>query len=213
MMVQALPVIAAPANAESFVGGLVAIPGKPWKMMKNDVTFDQWNMCYKEGGCKDYLPPDDEGWGTGNRPVINVSYNDVLIYIEWLNKKTERRFRLPTEEEWEYAARGGTTTNYWWGDSISCSKARYGMREGGECGGEAEGTVPVAKYPANAYGLHDMAGNVWQWISSCWEGDCSQRVVRGGSYYDEPELLMVTYRTCNPADMRNLGNGFRLVVD
>ena len=169
----------------------VTVPA--FKMGKYEVTFDQWDACVADGGCGRYTP-DDEGWGRGNRPVIDVSWDDVQGFIDWLNAKTGGNFRLPTEAEWEYAARAGSTTLYSWGNSIGHNRANCD-----DCGRPWHGwddgrTAPVGSFQANAWGLHDMHGNGWEWAQDCWNetyrgaptdggawtsGDCGQRVVRG----------------------------------
>ena len=102
----------------------VTVPS--FKMGKHEVTFDQWDACVADGGCGGYTP-DDRGWGRGNRPVINVSWDDVQGFIDWLNDRTGGNFRLPTEAEWEYAARAGSTTKYHFGDAESqlCQYANH----------------------------------------------------------------------------------------
>ena len=201
---------------------------KAFKLMETEVTFTVWDMCVQAGSCSHKL--DDKSWGRGNRPVINVSFDDITQqFIPWLNKTTGQRFRLPSEAEWEYAARGGTTTKYSWGDSIQCWHARYGRREdGGECSSSLDGTVPVKSFTANGYGLYDMSGNVWEWTQDCgndsyrgaptngsaWQqGDCAKRVVRGGSWGNKPALLRVSYRFWSDSSNRFNGLGFRLAQD
>ncbi|MCY4211603.1 MAG: SUMF1/EgtB/PvdO family nonheme iron enzyme [Gammaproteobacteria bacterium] len=164
-----------------------------FKLSKYEVTFDQWDTCVMDGGCNDYSP-DDEDWGRGNRPVINVSWDDVQSFIDWLNARTGGNYRLPTEAEWEYAARAGTTTEYSWGDDIGSNRANC---DNDDCGDSYDYTAPVGSFPANPWGLHDMHGNVWEWVQDCsnnnyegaptdgnaWtSGDCSLRVIRGGSW-------------------------------
>ena len=193
-------------------------------MGKHEVTFTQWDVCVADGGCDGYTP-DDEGWGRGNRPVINLSWDDVQGFINWLNSKTGGNFRLPTEAEWEYAARAGSTTLYNWGNSIGHNRANC---DG--CGSrwDNDRTAPVGSFSANAWGLHDMHGNVWEWIHDCWNdsyvgvpsdgrawvsGDCSRRVLRGGSWYVYPERLHSASRTSNTRLSRNAYRGFRLAQD
>ena len=164
-----------------------------FKLGKFEVTFTQWDACVADGGCGRYTP-DDKGWGRGNRPVINVSWDDIQGFIDWLNSKTDGNFRLPTEAEWEYAARAGSTTKYSWGNSIGSNRANCND----DCGDRWNNTAPVGSFSANAWGLHDLHGNVWEWVQDCsndsyvgaptdgsaWtSGDCGLRVIRGGSWY------------------------------
>ena len=196
-----------------------------FKIGKYEVTFAQWDACVADGGCGRYTP-DDKGWGRGNRPVINVSWEDVQGFIDWLNNKTGGNFRLPTEAEWEYAARAGGTTEYSWGNDISSNRANC---EG--CGGRwdgAEKTAPVGSYSANVWELHDLHGNVFEWVEDCqndsyggaptdgraWEsGNCSRRMTRGGSWYYNPTGLRSAYREGLPRLDRFHNVGFRLAHD
>ncbi|NQZ54529.1 MAG: formylglycine-generating enzyme family protein [Piscirickettsiaceae bacterium] len=204
---------------------------KSFKMSQAEITFKQWDACVDAGGCSHQ--PKDEDWGRDNRPVINVSYNDITQqYISWLNKVTGANFRLPTEAEWEYAARAGSDTKYSWGDRISCGKAQYDGGERPNCfykaSGTYRGTAPVAVFKANAFGLNDMHGNVWEWTQDCWSNSysgapsdgsawthaqCERRVLRGGSSYDEPEFLRSAYRLWDYGSTRGNTYGFRLVLD
>ena len=175
-----------------------------------EVTFAEWDACVGAGGCGGYRP-EDEGWGRGSRPVINVSWEDAREYVRWLSRETGEGYRMLSESEWEYVARAGTTTARYWGESES-GQCRYG--NGYDQTGEAERdldrdfvdcsdgyaeTAPVGVYEANAFGLHDVLGNVWEWKRDCWNesysgapsdgsawmsGDCSRRVLRGGSWLD-----------------------------
>lgn len=191
-----------------------------FKMQAYEVTWKQWMQCVNAGQCRQ---PDDEGWGRGNRSVINVSWNDIQTYIQWLNRATGQRFRLPSEAEWEYAARAGSTTQYSWGDSVGNNRANC---DG--CGSRWDDskTAPVGSFSANRFGLYDMHGNVWEWVQDCWNksyqgapsngsawqrGDCSRRVLRGGSWYNGPTYLRSAYRSFNAAGYRNDVLGFRLV--
>lgn len=157
---------------------------------KYSVTFDEWDACVAGGGCSQR--PQDQGWGRGRRPVINVSWNDAQEYVGWLGRRTGRGYRLLTEAEWEYAARAGTTTAYYWGDEIGRGNANCYS-----CGSSWDGkqTAPVGSFPPNRFGLYDMAGNVYQWVQDCYASNydsasgnasafetnsCSSRVLRGG---------------------------------
>ena len=154
----------------------VTVPA--FKLGKYEVTFAQWDACVVDGGCDGYTP-DDEGWGRGNRPVINVSWEDVQSFIGWLNNKIGGNYRLPTEAEWEYAARAGSKTRYSWGSDIGIDRANctnedsvvlddwhyYG------CGDQWNFTSPVGSFAANAWGLHDLYGNVEEWVQDCYNND------------------------------------------
>ena len=141
------------------------------------------------------------GWGRGNRPVINVSWEDATAHVEWLSRKTGKGYRLLSEAEWEYVARAGSTSRYHWGNRITPSRANYGQNVGS--------TTPVGSYSSNGFGVYDMHGNVWEWVGDCysesyggapadgsiWEaGDCNKSVLRGGSWLDEPGGLRSAYR-------------------
>lgn len=130
---------------------------------KYEVTFEQWDACVEAGGC-DHRP-DDEGWGRGDRPVIHVSRSDARQYARWLSRRTGRDYRLPSEAEWEYAARAGTQTAFWWGDELGDGRIPC---DG--CGTEWDerSTAPVGSFPANPWGLHDMLSNVQEWVADCW---------------------------------------------
>ena len=186
-----------------------------------EVTFAEWNACVSDGGCGGYRP-DDEGWGRGRRPVINVSWDDAQSYVAWLSRETGEAYRLLSESEWEYAARGGTQTRYWWGDDIGRNRANC---DG--CGSrwDDESTAPVGSFAANAFGLHDVHGNVWEWVQDCWNdsyvgapGDgsawesvnCSLRVLRGGSWDDFPGGLRAAIRNRIVTGSRSNDAGFRV---
>ena len=179
---------------------------RPFALGVTEVTFAQWDACVSSGGCSHR--PVDAGWGRGSRPVINVSWNDAKAYIAWLNRKVEGRpYRLPSESEWEYAARAGTQTRYSWGDGVGRNRANC---DG--CGSrwDGESTAPVGSFSPNRFGLHDMHGNVREWVEDCWNGsysgaprngsawrsgDCSRAVLRGGSWSNRPDFLRTADRT------------------
>ncbi len=192
-----------------------------FKLSKHEVTFAQWDACVADGGCNGYSP-DDEGWGRSNRPVINVSWNDVQSFIVWLNARTGGNYRLPTEAEWEHAARAGAITAYSWGNNIGSNRANCDD----DCGDLHEYTAPVGSFPVNPWGLHDMHGNVWEWVQDCWNGsykgaptdgsawisgDCSRRVIRGGSWGIGAWDLRSAYRYGDVRTFRGNDIGFRLV--
>ncbi len=190
---------------------------------KYETTFDQWDACVAQGGC-DHMPK-DSGWGRGNRPVMGVSWVDVQQYIKWLNQKTDKNYRLPSEAEWEYSARSGSATEYPWGDKLGRNNANCKY-----CGNSTDlgKTVPVGAYPANGFGLHEMQGNVNEWIQDCaninyrgapvdgsaWlTGDCAVRVVRGGSWQSPPTRVRSASRGNGSVDDRINRIGFRLARD
>lgn len=144
---------------------------RPFAAGKYEVTFDEWDACVRENGCS--YNPHDSGWGRGRRPVIYVSWNDAKAYAEWLSRKTGGNYRLLTEAEWEYVARAGTTTVFSFGNAIAPQQANYynKVADAGSPVAASRGqTVPVGSYPANAFGLHDVHGNAWEWTEDCWNG-------------------------------------------
>ena len=242
-------------DASAFAGEMVVIPGGTFRMGdlsgagqdnerpvrsvevpsfrigKYEVTFAQWDDCVAGGGCRGYRP-DDGGWGRDNRPVINVSWNDAQLFIDWLNDNTTGGgYRLPTEAEWEYAARADGATIYSWGNDIVGNKANC---DGCRNRWDGDRTTPVGTFAANAWGLHDMAGNVFEWVEDCWHenyqgapvnggawtSDCedynsynSRRVLRGGSWYSYEVDLRSASRDGNTPGNRRNDLGFRLARD
>lgn len=178
---------------------MVRIPGKNYEMGKFEVTQGEWkavmgNNPSKFSNCGD------------NCPVENVSWNDVKEFIQKLNARTGRQYRLPTEAEWEYACYGGSQTEYCGGDDAD-AVAWHGGFFGGNSNGQ---THPAGQKQANGYGLYDMSGNVWEWVEDCYNGDCSLRVLRGGSWSDVAEGTRTAYRfRINPVNRINL-LGFRV---
>ena len=194
--------------------------GQPFAVGVYEVTFDEWDACVSEGGCGGYRP-DDEGWGRGRHPVINASWGDAQAYVAWLSRNTGKEYRLLSESEWEYVARAGTRTRYPWGDEIGRSRANCGN----DCGDGYEYTAPVGSFAANEFGLHDTAGNVWEWMQDCWNGsyegapadgsawesgDCGRRVLRGGSWGNEPRILRSANRNGDDPANRGSSYGFRV---
>ena len=208
-----------------------------FSMGKYEVTFAEYDRFVEATGRS---RPGDEGWGRGRRPVINVIWDDITAYAHWLSEETGRRYRLPTEAEWEYAARAGTQTSRYWGDdpSMACTYANVGDRTYREkypdndwakhaCRDGSVHTAPVGGYRANGYGLHDMLGNVWEWTCSeyhggygdysgaeqrCASGSADERVLRGGNWFSGLWGARAAYRL---GDIGNWGYGlgFRLAQD
>ncbi len=194
---------------------------RAFALSKHEVTFAHWDACVSAGGCRGYRPG-DYGWGRGSRPVVDVSWEDAKSYVSWLSGETGEVYRLPSESEWEYAARSGTVTKYSWGNEIGQNRANC---DG--CGSrwDDEQTAPVGSFGPNEFGLHDMHGNVWEWVEDCgndsydgapsdgaaWaSGDCAKRVLRGGSWSGTPRLLRSAVRNRYTSSIRNYFIGFRV---
>ena len=193
---------------------------------KYEVTFAEWDACVAGGGCGGYRP--NAVWGRGTRPVINVSWKDAQAYVRWLSEQTGQGYRLLSEAEWEYVARAGTTTPFHTGATISTEQANYDgnfIYGSGREGKYRERTVAVGSFLTNGFGLHDVLGNVWEWTQDCWNvgyggapadgrawesGDCSQRVLRGGSWNYFPRDLRSANRGRNTSGYRYSDGGFRL---
>ncbi len=189
-----------------------------FKMSKNEITFAQYDLfCEKTGRQK----PNDNGWGRGNRPVINVSWEDATAFANWMG------CRLPTEAEWEYACRAGTTTPFNTGNNLTTDQANYNGNypyNNNPKGNYLQKTMPVGSYASNAWGLNDMHGNVWEWCSD-WYGSYpsspqinptgaqsgSNRVLRGGSWRNSAQFCRSAARLYNVPSFRGSSVGFRLV--
>jgi len=184
---------------------------------KYEVTFVEYDACTAEKVCP---KAEDGGWSRGNRPVSSVSWNDAKAYATWLSRKTGKTYRLPSEAEWEYAARAGTNTPFSCGNDDAClnSVAWYKGNSGG-------GTKPVGGKVPNAFGLHDMHGNVLEWVEDCWNGNyegaptdgtawttgkCVNRILRGGSWYSDPSDIRSAFRDDYTSNSRNRSYGFRI---
>ncbi|MES2832933.1 MAG: formylglycine-generating enzyme family protein [Pseudomonadota bacterium] len=191
----------------------------PFAIGKHEVTLGQWNVCITDGACprvsSDASRPLDA-------PVRDVSWDDAQRYIAWLSKQSGMAYRLPTEAEWEYAARGGSSSRYWWGEQMAT-----GLANCRDCGQpwSAEGPAKVGSFAANGFGLHDMSGSVWEWVSDCWhdsyqrapsngssweESNCRQRVLRGASWREGATQMPITTRFRADANVRQAQNGFRV---
>ena len=201
---------------------------KPFAMSKYEITFDDYDMFAQ---ATNRTLPDDNRWGRGNRPVINVSFEDARAYAKWLSETTGKKYRLPTESEWEYVARAETTSLFWWGDDLKEATGRANCRRG--CNSKFSGlfgakTAPVGTYPANSFGVYDTAGNVSEWVDDCFAEDytlhpkngqamviknCDSHVVRGGSAKDNAERLSSHIRDYQRAEIFDVHLGFRVVME
>jgi formylglycine-generating enzyme required for sulfatase activity len=192
------------------------------------LTFDEWDACAADGGCEGYRP-DDEGWGRERRPVINVSWDDAKEYAAWLSRRTGKTYRLLSEAEREYVTRAGTTTLFWWGNSISTSQANYDGRPvyDRSQGEFRQKTLPVHSFQPNLWGVYQVHGNVREWVEDCWNNNyqgapsdgsawtrprenCRQRVVRGGSWRTYPQALRSAARFFSTDRDRDFAQGFRV---
>ena len=190
--------------------------GEAFALGVYEVTFAEWDACVEDGGCDGYRPKPrffGRDWGHPGYPVMRVDPDDIEHYLAWLSRKTGERYRLPSEAEWEYAARAGTTTRYHTGNTLTQEQANYGRYFVGR-------PVAVGSYPPNPFGLHDMLGNVAEWCADCWNanyagaptdgsawlsGNCDRHVLRGGHWASDAE----GFRTgVTPRDLRAASRGF-----
>jgi formylglycine-generating enzyme required for sulfatase activity len=208
---------------------------QPFAVGRFAVTFDEWDAAVADGGCSRYRPT-DKGWGRGKRPVINVSWHDAQAYVAWLSQRTARFYRLLSEAEWEYCARAGTITAFWWDDRISTKLANYKgdlAFGGGPTGEYPERTLPVDSFEPNPWGLYQVHGNVYEWCEDIWNNTYegapadgapwvqrrawlrlgrSRRVIRGGGWFSNPRNLRSAYRFRYVADLRLDDLGFRVAA-
>jgi formylglycine-generating enzyme required for sulfatase activity len=215
-------------NANEGPQRLVTI-GRPLAVGKFEVTFAEWQACVAGGGCKGNPDPGDENWGKDRHPVINVSWDDAQEYVGWLSKATGRPYRLLTEAEWEYAARAGTISPFATGAAITPEQANFqtAFKDDGESreGEYREQTIKAGSFPPNAFELHDMHGNVWEWVQDNWHedyagaptdgsvrggGDATMRVKRGGGWYSLVEEVRSASRQGDQPDHRGADIGFRV---
>jgi formylglycine-generating enzyme required for sulfatase activity len=194
---------------------------KSFAVSKFELTFDQWETCVAYGGCRPGISA-AQGY-RGRHPVIDVTWDDARQYVRWLSQMTGKTYRLLSEAEYEYAARAGSTTEYPWGEEVGKNNA--------DCSGcgsqwDGKGTAPVGSFSPNAFGLHDMVGNVNQWVEDCahdnylgapedgsaWlaAGDCERRMVRGGSWFQSPESVRSAGRNSGATDFASPNLGFRV---
>lgn len=202
--------------------------GRPFAVGRFEITFAEWDQCVAEGGCA--YRPDDLGMGRGRRPVMRVAYTEIQVFLQWLSLRTGHLYRLLSEAEWEYAARAGTTTPFYTGNTISLDDANFVDL--------GPGALPVGSYPPNPFGLFDIAGNVWEQVDDCFtdnyvgapsnggpwlSGDCSKRVQRGGSFavFGDSHYVRSAHRSyqsdtieyMGPDEIEQHSTGFRVARD
>jgi len=181
----------------------------PFLAGRYEVTFDEWDACVAAGGCNGYRPVDN-GWGRGRRPVMHVSFEHAKSYVSWVRRETGKSYRLLSEAEWEFLARGGTVGPYWWGPTISFRQANFHDLEADRgSGGWRQRTLVVGAFQPNPFGAFDVHGNVSEWVEDCYldsyasaptdgspvrNGMCDRRVNRGGSFDDTSSYLRAASR-------------------
>lgn len=198
---------------QPYEGPQQEVPIAPFAIGATEVTVAQWKACLAGGGCGGYDPTARSGGD--NQPVTAISWRDAVAYTQWLSTKTGRAYRLPAESEWEYAARAGTRTAYWWGPAPDPRRTPTSR------------TADVTSDEPNAFGLHHVAGNVREWVQDCYvsgyseanrsgaaieTGNCNMRVVRGGGWRDRPAAFRVANRGRNTQTTRDGAVGFRVAA-
>ena len=193
---------------------------KPLAVSRYEITFDEWDACYAAGGCS--KKPFDRDWGRGKRPVMNVLHTDIAEFMAWLSKKTGHTYRLPSEAEWEYAARADSETEFTWGDQMLSGAANCRG-----CGTKWSGikSAPVGQFKPNPWGLYDMHGNVLEHVTDCWtkshnklptDGSplvakkCLSKVVKGGAWYYLSRVSRSSSRARNDTRVFSYFIGFRV---
>jgi len=189
---------------------------KPFAISKFPITVREWNACVAARSCT-YVPA-----GKDDAPVANLSWADAQQFVEWLSKVTQRSFRLPSEAEWEYAARGGTRTKFWWGDQLQADMANC---KGCNQPYDASQPLKVGSFKPNPFGLYDMGGNIHQWVADCWhknyqgapadgsprvDNDCLTHVMRSGSWKNDPSYVRPSSRDQYDTGVRYPTHGFRV---
>jgi formylglycine-generating enzyme required for sulfatase activity len=202
---------------------LAEVKLKDYAIGRYEITFDQYDVyCDQTKKCK---RPDDQEWGRGDRPVINVSWKEAQSYVSWLADKTGKPYRLPSDAEWEFAHRAGNITRYMWGNEVEFARANC---EG--CGSLWDGdqSAPTGRFEPNAFGLYDTAGNVFEWVADCYHDrfseapvdgspiekpDCGKRVIRGGAWSFPPHEVRSANRWRDFPTRRSDDTGFRIAMD
>jgi formylglycine-generating enzyme required for sulfatase activity len=184
-----------PAGRTYLASGRDVTIATPFAVGKFEVTFTEWDVCFAVGGCA--YRPDDRGWGRGRQPVININWDDAQQYVAWLSQKIGKSYRLLSDAEWEYAAQAGSGRE-------QAAQAGANQTNCDGCGSpwDRRQTAPIGSFAANAFGLHDMLGNVWEWTA--------ERVLRGGSWFDDPRNSRSASRFSAPSGLRLGSSGFRV---
>jgi formylglycine-generating enzyme required for sulfatase activity len=194
---------------------------KPFALGRYETTFDEFDACVDAGGCA--KKPFDRDWGRGRRPVHTVTLAEIEQYLAWLGTRSGKRYRLPSESEWEYATRAGSTTDYWFGDTMVAGEVNCR-----DCGTEWSNvkTAPVGTFKPNPWGLYDVHGNLTEIVADCWnpthkgaptngaartDGDCKSRVLKGGAWYYNPKAARAAWRARNDARVASYVFGFRVL--
>jgi formylglycine-generating enzyme required for sulfatase activity len=195
---------------------------RPFAIGQHAVTVAEWKACTADGGCSFMPRMVKAGDAT---PVHNISWDDAQRYVVWLSLKSGHHYRLPSEAEWEYAARGNTTTRYWWGNDVGVALANCR-----DCGGSQDRAtpLPVQSFKPNPFGVYDVSGGVAQWVADCWfpnyqgassdgsardQKNCQQRVLRGGSFRTDRNGITTASRNYYDASVRYIEHGFRVAAD
>lgn len=193
--------------------------GAPFAIGKYEVTVQQWNACVNAGGCPKIVQAANTG---SNAPMRDLSWDDAQQYAKWLSGVSGKPYRLPTEAEWEFAARAGTSTLYWWGERMAAGKAN--CKDCGQPWAE-ERPADAGSFAANPWGLYDTSGSVWEWVADCWHAsyknapadghswdqpNCALRVIRGGSWREGAAYMVASTRFRYDAGVRHAQNGFRV---
>jgi len=193
---------------------------RPLAVGRYEITFNEWDSCYADGGCS--KQPSDRNWGRGKRPVINILHTDIAEYIIWISKKTGHKYRLPSEAEWEYAARAGSRTEFFWGDKMILGSANCRG-----CGSRWSGqkSAPIGQFKPNAWGLYDVHGNVLEHVNDCWTpnhqnlpkdgspviiNNCLSKVVKSGAWYYLSKVSRSASRVRNDTRVFSYFIGFRV---
>ena len=190
----------------------------PFAIGQYEVTYAEWDRCVDAGACRDR--PEHQGWP--NEAIGNLSWDDANAYLKWMSEQTGQIYRLPSEAEWEYAARAGINKRYWWGDDAGSGKANCG-----DCGAGTNGRPSAAgSYKPNPFGLYDTAGNMAEWVQDCWnesyrgapvdgsawvKGNCGMRALRGGSFGSKSSSIRSSARFRYDSDVPYEANGFRVL--
>jgi formylglycine-generating enzyme required for sulfatase activity len=210
------------ASGDSSASPQRRVTVRPFAMGQFAVTVREWKLCMKAGDCRS-LPRMTVA--EDHTPLHDASWDDAQQFVAWLSRSTGKKYRLPSEAEWEYAARANTTTRYWWGNEVGVALANCA-----DCGGgqDHRAPLPVGTFQANPFGLFDTLGGVAQWVQDCWvpnyqgaptdgsardQKNCTKRVLRGGSFRNDRTMISSTARNNYDASVRYITNGFRVARD